>query len=85
MGVEASCGASSCQPALLSSAVALVCARTDRTVMKTFMTLPIGGLQLGGSLIETSTVPMFGPCIEELPLQLMIATATTTIAKIDKK
>jgi len=85
MGAEASCGASSCHPPLLSSAVALVCAWTDLTVIQTFVKLPLGGVQLGGSLIDTSTVPMFGPCIEELPLQLMIATATTTIAKIDKK
>jgi hypothetical protein len=70
MGCGANCGANSCQPEVLSVAEALVCACTDRTVMKTCSKLPLGFLQLGGSLMETLTVPIPEEGvmdIEELP------------------
>src|SRR5690242_8165883 len=70
IGASASCGASSCQPGVLSVADALVCACTDRTVMNTCVNWPFGGMQLGGSLSETVIVAWPGVIIVLLPLQL---------------
>src|SRR5258708_38715921 len=53
-----SCGASSCQPEELSSAVELMFACTDRIVTKTCVKLPLGNAQLGGSVMLTLIVPM---------------------------
>src|SRR5260370_10148631 len=73
MGWPASCGASSCQLELLSSARGSMCACTERTVMNTCVKDvedPLGAMQLGGSLMETFTVPMLSVCICVLPPQL---------------
>src|SRR5258708_7136956 len=73
MGAETSCGARSCQPEEVLSAVALVCAWIERIVTKTFMKFPRGGAfppggrvealdwgaQGGGSLMDTFIVPIF--------------------------
>src|SRR5260370_12032651 len=61
MGWLASCGASSCQLELLSSARGSMCACTERTVMNTCVKDvedPLGAMQLGGSLIDTVTMPV---------------------------
>src|SRR5258708_16824430 len=76
MGWFASCGANSCHPELLSSAFGSMCACTERTVMNTCVKDvkdvedPLGAMQLGGSLMETFTVPMLSVCICVLPPQL---------------
>src|SRR5260370_22864600 len=57
MGWLASWGASSCQPELLSFAFGSICACTERTVTNTCVKDPLGGMQLGGSLIDTITGP----------------------------
>lgn len=80
IGALASCGANSCQPESLSDAVALICACTDRMVMKTCTNCPFGGMQLGGSLKDTVIVPIPGVSIVEwLPLQLTISPTTKRI------
>src|SRR5215475_3045650 len=83
IGCVANCGASSCQPGVLPSADALVCACTERTVMKTCANCPVGGTQLGGSLNVTWIMPVADVSFMELPPPQLTArnTATDTTAK----
>src|SRR5262245_34256441 len=84
MGAEFNCGASSCHPPELSSAVVLVCAWTARMLTYTCSNAPFGNLQLGGSVSVTVMLAVCGPIDEfDPPPQPTSPTKATAAARAD--
>lgn len=80
-----SCGASSCQPGELASAVVLICAWIERMVTNTLLKVPegaavppagtaavpaVGAAQEGGSLTDTFIVPMPGVTVPGVTMEV---------------